>query len=246
MVQTAAAPTHLNLARARGGDERARERVVRQLLPQAERVAARFGGFQQSAEDLTQVALIGLLKAIERFDPTREASFVAYAHALMTGEVRRYVRDTRLVRVPRPIYERVPAFQRALDELRVELQREPSREEIAAALGVTKEDVIEIADAAYSSQPISLDAATEETGGELGIGDVDSDFARVEASATLEPMLRRLTPRERMVIDLRFEEGLSQVEIARGLGLSQTQVSRLIHGALRKLSERGAAGLLQA
>lgn len=226
------------LARARGGDERARDRVVRELMPMAERVARRFSGPQHPIEDLTQVAGIGVLKALERFDPAREAQFSTYAHSLMTGEVQRHVRDSRLVRIPRSIYEQVPGFQRALSRLRVELGREPHRQELADALGVSTEDVVEIMDAALTAQHVSLDAAAEENGGELELGGHDSEFARAEAGADLAPMLSVLTPRERMIIDLRFEDGLSQSEIADGLGLSQTQVSRLIRGALAKLSKR--------
>jgi RNA polymerase sigma-B factor len=226
------------LARARRGDERARDRVVRELMPMAERVARRFSGPQHPIEDLTQVAGIGVLKALERFDPTRAAQFSTYAHALMTGEVQRHVRDSRLVRIPRAIYEQVPAFQRALSRLRLELGREPHRQELADALGVSTEEIVEIMDAALTAQHVSLDAAAEENGGELELGDHDSEFARAEAGADLAPMLSVLTPRERMIIGLRFEEGLSQSEIAEGLGLSQTQVSRLIRGALDKLSKR--------
>jgi RNA polymerase sigma-B factor len=230
-------PTGL-LTRARVGDEFARDRIVRMLMPLAERVARRFAGPQHPVEDLTQVAGIGLLKALERFDPNRDAAFSTYAFALMTGEVQRHVRDSRMVRIPRSIYEQVPAFQRALARLRIELRREPTRDEIADALGVSKEEVVEIMDAALTAQHVSLDAAAEENGGELELGRNDAEFERAEAGAALAPMLSALTPRERMIIDLRFENGLSQSEIAEGLGLSQTQVSRLIRRALEKLAQR--------
>jgi RNA polymerase sigma-B factor len=230
-------PTAL-LTRARVGDEFARDRIVRMLMPLAERVARRFAGPQHPVEDLTQVAGIGVLKALERFDPSRDASFSTYAFALMTGEVQRYVRDSRMVRIPRSIYEQVPVFQRTLARLRIDLRREPTRDEIADALGVSKEDVVELMDAALTAQHVSLDAAADENGGELELGRDDYEFERAEAGATLVPMLSALTPRERMIIDLRFEDGLSQSEIAEGLGVSQTQVSRLIRRALEKLSQR--------
>jgi RNA polymerase sigma-B factor len=226
------------LLRARVGDEFARERIVRMLLPLAERVARRFSGPQHPLEDLTQVAGIGLLKALQRFDPNRDAAFSTYAFALMTGEVQRHVRDSRMVRIPRSIYEQVPRFQRALSRLRLELGREPTRDEIAEALGVSKEDVVEIMDAALTAQHVSLDAAAEEAGGEFELGGHDEEYARAEAGADLEPMLSVLTPRERMIIDMRFEDGLSQSEIAAALSLSQTQVSRLVRRALDKLSRR--------
>jgi RNA polymerase sigma-B factor len=230
-------PSPHTITRARAGDALSREQIVRDLLPMAERVARRFAGSQHPLEDLTQVAGIGLLKAIERFEPTHDAAFATYAHALMTGEVQRHIRDSRMVRIPRSIYEQVPAFQRALSRLRLKHGREPSRDEVAAELGVSREDVIEISDAATNAQHVSLDAAAEEARGELDLGAQDSDFARAEAGAILAPMLETLTPRERMMIDLRFHDGLSQSEIAEGLGLSQTQVSRLIRRALDKLSE---------
>jgi RNA polymerase sigma factor (sigma-70 family) len=231
-------PSRALVEHASSGDERARERLVRTLMPMAQRVARRFAGPQHPVEDLTQVAGIGLLKAIERFDPDRDATFATYAHSLMTGEVRRHIRDSRMVRIPRSIYEQVPVFQRTLSRLRATLGRDPSRQEIADEMGISKEDVIEIAEAAISAQHVSLDAAAEEAGGEFELGDVDTAFDRVEAGADLAPMLSVLTPRERMIIALRFEEGLSQSEIAVGLGLSQTQVSRLIRNAMAKLSRR--------
>jgi RNA polymerase sigma-B factor len=226
------------LARARAGDARARERVVRELMPVAERVAWKFATAHHLAEDLTQVAGIGLLKAIDRYDPSREAAFVTYAHALMTGEIRRHVRDSRMIRIPRPIYEEVPRFQRTLDSLQRELGRSPSRQEIATAMELSTEEVVEIADAALTAHHVSLDSAIEQAGGETSIGGEDYSFEQVEAGADLAPMLRALSPRERMVLDLRFTEGLSQSEIARGMEISPTQVARIIRGALAKLSAR--------
>jgi RNA polymerase sigma-B factor len=212
--------------------------VVREMLPLAEKVARRFAGPQHPIEDLTQVGGIGVLKALERFDPARDAQFSTYAHVLMTGEVRRHVRDSRMVRIPRSIYEQVPAFQRALSRLRLVLGRDATRQELADALGVTKEDVVELMDAALTAQHVSLDAAAEDNGGELELGGHDEAFARAEAGADLQPMLTVLTPRERMIIHMRFDEGLSQSEIADSLRISQTQVSRLVRRALDKLSKR--------
>jgi RNA polymerase sigma factor (sigma-70 family) len=226
------------IARARAGDAYARDAIVRELMPMAQRVASRFAGSQHPAEDLAQVAGIGLLKALERFDDTRDAAFSTYAHSLMTGEVRRHIRDSRMVRIPRSIYEQVPNFQRTLSRLRFQLGREPTRAEIAADLGITVEDVIEVADAALHAQHVSLDAAAENSGGELPLAARDDGYARAEAGADLAPMLSVLTERERMIIDYRFQDGLSQLEIADGMGISQTQVSRLIRQALDKLSKR--------
>jgi RNA polymerase sigma-B factor len=223
--------------RAQGGDIRSRDALVAELMPVAERVGRRFASPHHPSEDLSQVAGIGILKAIERFDATRDAAFGAYAHALMTGEVRRHMRDSRLVRVPRSIYEQVPRFQRALEQLGAKHGRRPTRDELALHLGVTKEELIEVADAAMTAQPVSLDQSIEDAGGESHMAQDDREFARAEAGAALAPMLRSLTPRERMIVDLRFTEGLSQAEIGDGLGLSQTQVSRLLRGALAKLSK---------
>src|SRR3954449_3631882 len=129
---------HARLARrAQGGDERARDRLVHELMPVADRVARRFATSHHPAEDLAQVAGIGLLKAIDRFDDGRETAFATYAQALMTGEIRRHLRDSRLMRIPRPLWEQVPRFQRALDRLRSELGRSPTRAELAERLGVS-------------------------------------------------------------------------------------------------------------
>lgn len=225
------------VARSRRGDEHARDALVRELLPMAERVARRFASPHHPSEDLAQVAGIGLLKAIDRFEPGREAVFATYAHALMTGEVRRHLRDARLMRVPRPIYEQVPRFQRALDRLTAGLGREPTRRELAEELGLSKEDVIEIADAALTSNLVSLDSPLAEASAHSA-GRHDEGFEQVEAGVALQPLLSRLSSRERMVLDLRFDDGLSQSEIAAGLGLSQTQVSRILRRAIAKLSEQ--------
>jgi RNA polymerase sigma-B factor len=235
-------PSEALLMRARSGDAQACDRIMRELMPVAERVARRFASASHPAEDLAQVASIGLLKAIDRFDPAHETAFTTYAHALMTGEIRRHVRDSRMVRIPRSIYEQVPRFQRTFDDLRRQLGRAPSRQEIALAMGLSKEEVIEIADAAVNAQHVSLDTGLEDGSGEtqFGAGE-DRGFEQAEAGADLVPMLRALSPRERMIINLRFGEGLSQAEIATGMGLSQTQVSRLIRQALAKLSARAGA-----
>ena len=229
------------VTRAQRGDERAREHIVHELMPAAEWIARRFATHHHPAEDLAQVAGIGLLKAIERYDRSREAAFATYAQALMTGEVRRHLRDSRLMRVPRPIYEQVPRFQRALDRLSSSLGRAPKRAEIAEAMGVSVEEVIEIADAALTAQPVSLESALADFGGEAHIGAEDLSFEQVENGVALEPMLSSLTERERMVLDMRFEESLSQSEIAAGLGISPTQVSRILRGALAKLSDKALA-----
>src|SRR3954470_24820808 len=141
-------PPRALLARARKGDSLARDMVVRQLMPVAERLARKFATPHHPAEDLKQMAAIGLVKALDRYDPKREAAFVTYAHALMTGEIRRHLRDSRMIRIPRGIYEEVPRFQRTLDSLQRELGRAPTRDELAAAMELSKEEVVEIADAA--------------------------------------------------------------------------------------------------
>src|SRR5258705_10800226 len=170
-------------------------------MPAAERVARRFASASHPAEDLAQVAGIGLLKAIDRFDPAHETAFGTYAHALMTGEIRRHLRDSRMVRIPRSIYEQVPRFQRTIDELRRELGRPPLRAEIAMAMGLSKEDVIEIADAALNAQHVSLDTGIEEGASELQFGSgEDRGFAQAEAGADLTPMLRALSPLQRSII----------------------------------------------
>src|SRR3954452_10284639 len=207
VIESPTSPERALIRRAQEGSTRSRDILVDRYMPLCDRVGRRFSGAQHPAEDLTQVAGIGLLKAIERFDAELDNAFSTYAHALMTGEVRRHIRDSRMVRIPRSIYERAPAFQRALSKLRAEFDREPTRDEVAIEMGLSHEEIIEIEDAAIHAQHVSLDAAADEAGGEFELGVTDAAFARAEAGVRLAPMLESLTARERMILDLRFEDG---------------------------------------
>jgi RNA polymerase sigma-B factor len=198
------------IERARSGDAAARDQLVREFAPMAGRIGRRFATSMHPHQELTQVAEMAVLKALDRHDTSRDAAFAAYAQARMAGEVRRHIRDSRMVHVPRSLHEQVPALRRALTRLRSELGREPTLYRLAAELQVTKEEVIEIIDAASHGEE-------------------------------LEHVLSELTPPERMVVDLRFEEGLSQTAIATALALAETQVSRVIRQGLDKLAHGAGA-----
>src|SRR3954462_7401437 len=158
VIESPTSPERALIRRAQEGSTRSRDILVDRYMPLCDRVGRRFSGAQHPAEDLTQGAGIGLLKATERSDAQLDNVFSTYAHALMTGEVRRHIRDSRMVRIPRSIYEQVPRLQRKQSQLRSDLGRTPTNEELATALGVSRDDVIQLLDAATHAQHVSLDA----------------------------------------------------------------------------------------
>jgi RNA polymerase sigma-B factor len=228
---------------ARTRDVDARERLVERYLPLARSVARRYARGNEPLDDLMQVASLGLLKAIDRFDPDRGLAFSSFAVPTIAGELRRHFRDRCwTVRPPRGISERMLQVDRATNELGARLGRPPTVREIGQALELTDEDVLEAWQARRDLTCASLDEPapghdTEDAtrGDELGV--VDPGFARARDRATLEALATDLTERERRVLELRFEHDLTQDEIGRQVGVSQMQVSRLIRGAVAKLSE---------
>jgi RNA polymerase sigma-B factor len=224
------------------GDTRARELLVDRYLPLARRLARRYQRAEEPIEDLVQVASLGLLKAIDGFDVAREIPFSSYAVPTILGELRRHFRDrTWSVRVPRDLQELVLRVDSTVTALSEEKHRSPSVSEIARTLKVTEEQVLEALEAAGAYRAASLDAPrsmpgeeSEESVGDV-IGDADEGFARAEERATLEPLLTRISERERLVLRLRFSEDLTQAEIGERIGVSQMQVSRLIRQALARL-----------
>jgi RNA polymerase sigma-B factor len=235
-------------ARVRGhGDTRAREQLIERYLPLARRLARRYQRAEEPLEDLVQVACLGLIKAIDRFDIHREVVFSSYAVPTILGELKRHFRDrTWSVRVPRDLQELALRVDRTVTRLSVGKRRSPSVSEIAEAVGATEEQVLEALEAAGAYRAGSLDAprivqgeeATESVADTLG--EVESGFTRAEERATLEPLLARISARERTVLELRFDEDLTQAEIGERIGVSQMQVSRLIRQALARL--RGGLG----
>ncbi len=225
----------------RQGDQHAREELVQRLLPLARRMARRYRRSDEPLDDLVQVATLGLIKAIDRFDPARETAFSSYAVPTMLGELKRYFRDNGwAVHVPRGMQERVMQVDNAVKELSRKLGRSPSAAEVAEATGATAEQVLEAMEAASAYDAVSLESYRfgDEGDGETyaeSIGVEDERFELVEYGATIEPTLQALPARDRIVLHLRFVEDLTQAEIAERVGVSQMHVSRLIRRALERL-----------
>ncbi len=231
-------------ARARAGDAWARERLAERYLPLARRLARRYQRSEEPLEDLVQVASLGLLKAIDRFDTSRDVAFSSFAVPTILGELKRHFRDrTWSVRVPRDLQELALRVDRAVAELSLGKRRAPTVAELAAALDVDEEQVLEALRAAGAYHAGSLDAPRPGGGGvdtpgeSLAdvLGEEEDGFRRAEERATLAPLLAHVSSRERLVLTLRFGEDLTQAEIGERIGVSQMQVSRLIRQALIRL-----------
>jgi RNA polymerase sigma-B factor len=224
------------------GDARARELLVERYLPLAHRLARRYQRAEEPLEDLVQVASLGLIKAVDRFQVDREVVFSSYAVPTILGELKRHFRDrTWSVRVPRDLQELALRVDRAVTRLSLGKRHSPSIGEIAHTVGASEEQVLEALEAAGAYRAGSLDAPRSNSGEEAGesvadtLGQDESGFRRAEERATLEPLLARISPRERVVLELRFGEDLTQAEIGERIGVSQMQVSRLIRQALSRL-----------
>ena len=222
----------------------ARDRLIRRYLPLANSVARRFNrGQRVPLEDLQQVAAIGLLKALDRYDPTHGAAFSTFAVPTMQGEILRYFRDfTWTVRPPRELQERAIRIEREREQLTNDLGRNPTARELAAQVGCTAEDLLDASEAAHARASDSFDrqVTTQEGDGVTlaeRLGDEDPGFAAVEASATLDRLLDTLSERDQLVLRLRFREDLTQTEVARRIGCSQMHVSRIQRTALAQLAE---------
>lgn len=218
--------------------ERVRERLITGYLPVAEHIARKFGNRGQPVEDLRQVAMIGLINAVDRFDPEQGREFLAFAVPTITGEVRRYFRDSAwAVRVPRRLKELSQTVRRTSERLSRQLGHSPRPSDIAAELGVPIEEVYEglQANLAYETDSLDRPVAGAAPMGEIAFGDVDPRLESVADRVALYPALARLPPREALIVSLRFFGDLTQTEIARRVGLSQMHVSRLLAASLRTL-----------
>jgi RNA polymerase sigma-B factor len=222
------------------GDEAARDQIVARFMPLAERLARRYGWGREPVEDLVQVACMGLVKAVGRFDHERGVAFSTYAVPTIVGELKRHLRDTTWsVHVSQRMRQRVLEVTRAADQLRGRIGRSPTAEEIAEALDMPVICVVEAAEAATAYDAASLDqpgVSEQSTGnGNPAIGFEDERFELVEYGAILQPALGALPGRERLILRLRFDRDMTQDEIARALGMSQMHVSRLLRRSLGKL-----------
>jgi RNA polymerase sigma-B factor len=222
------------------GDREARSRLVERHLPLARRLAARYGGGFEGGEDLQQVAAMGLVKAIDRFDPERGLALSTFAVPTILGELKRHLRDTSwAVRVPRDLQELALRVERESGRMERALGRAPTVAELAAEAGVSVEAVLEAMEARRAHRALSLDAPQPGEDGDSDemsahIGTVDPELSQAEDRALLAPLLARLPARDREILRLRFGEDLTQSEIGQRLGVSQMHVSRLIRRALAR------------
>lgn len=225
------------------GDERARELLVERFMPVARKLAWRYRGAREPLEDLVQVASVGLLNAIDRFDATRGTSFTSFAVPTMIGEIKRYFRDLGWsVHVPRSSQELALKVENAQRKLMPTIGRSPTVHELAQYLELSIEDVLDALEASAAHHSTSLDAPREDGGEELGtladsLGADDERFELIEFGATLAPAARQLSQRERRVLALRFLEDRTQSEIAEQIGVSQMQVSRILRQSVARLGE---------
>jgi RNA polymerase sigma-B factor len=222
-----------------GGDREAREQLVERHLPLVRALARRYAGRGEPLEDIEQVGAIGLLKAIDRYELSREVALTTYATPNVVGEIKRHFRDRGwAIRIPRGLQELNSRMSAAIERLTSSLGRSPTIAEIAGELKATPEQVLEALEAGSAYAPMSL-STTPSREGELdpleALGTEDEAFERTEQRATLEPTLRALPEREREILRKRFEEGLTQTQIAEQVGISQMHVSRLIRKSLARM-----------
>ena len=219
-------------------DPAIRTTLIESHLGLVEYLARRFAGRGEPLDDLIQVATIGLVKAVDRFDPGREVEFSTYATPTIVGELKRHFRDKGwAVRVPRRLQELNLRLGSIISSLSQELQRSPTVAEIAKAAEATEDEVLEALDSAHAYSLISLDASTGEEGLSYHeqIGSEDEALEALEDRVSVGPLLRQLPARERRMLHLRFFKGMTQSEIAQELGISQMHVSRLLAKTLATL-----------
>lgn len=226
------------------GDERAREELFTRFLPLARKLAARYANPHEPLEDLVQVASMGLLGAIDRFDPSRGVRFPAFAVPTILGELKRYFRNTGWsAHVPRGAQELALRVDRAARDMSAATGRHPRVSELAEYLEISPEDVLTGLDAATAHYSVSLDAPLGGAEGDepdtLGdsVGQADDRYGLVDMTASIAAAVGRLPYLERRALTLRLEQDMKQTDIAHELGCSQMQVSRLLRRAAAKLHE---------
>ncbi len=222
---------------ARTRDPALRDELVATHLGLAQHLARRFSHRGESPDDLMQVASIGIVKSVDRFDPDRGVEFSTFAARTVVGELKRHFRDRGWsVRAPRRVQELYLEIGHTTAELSQRFGRPPTVAELSEATGATTEAVLEALEAGSAYRATSIDAPTRDEGNLAeSLGDVDADFEHAEDRSVLGPALATLAPREQMVVRLRFVDGLTQAEIAARIGVSQMHVSRLLAASLRQL-----------
>ena len=217
---------------------------MRRYMPFAKSLTQRYRGASESFDDLLQVAGLGLVNAIDRFDPERGVPFTAFAYPTILGELKRHFRDrVWTVRVPRGLHDRMAEVEKSIEALTKELQRAPSIGEVAESLGVDQIEVLEVLEANNNRRPLSLDRPPgaedgDEAPGDEWIGDEDAGFELVEGKVAVDSALPSLDERERLVLRLRFVEDMTQSQIAERIGHSQMHVSRILRGSLQRIRDR--------
>lgn len=224
---------------------RLRDELVRGHLPVAQHIARRFSRRGEPEEDLEQVATLGLINAVDRYDPDRGTDFLSYAVPTITGEVRRHFRDQAWsMRVPRRLKDLNVTLSAAMSQMSQTLGRAPNAPELAEHLGISKEEVLEALEASNAYRSGSLDEmlVDDPDSGKVSdlLGEADAALEQVEYQQTLAPLLEKLPQRERTIIKLRFFGNLTQSQIAEHVGISQMHVSRLLAKTLVQL--RGDVG----
>lgn len=226
------------------GDMDAREKLVMSHLNLVRFIANKFKNRGEPIDDLIQVGYLGLLKAIDRFDPSRGLEFTTFATPTIMGEIKRHFRDKGWsVRVPRRLQELSAKVNQATDTLTSQLQRSPTIAEIADYLDATVDEVLEAMESSSAYSSVSLEAPSgaddDDTPSVIGrYATEDSDLAFTDDRIIIEEALASFSPRERDVIEMRFLKGMTQIEIAEKLGISQVQVSRLLRRTLKKIQDK--------
>jgi len=227
----------------RTGERATRDRIVAEYMPLVVALARRYSGRGEGLDDLIQVGSIGLIKAIDRFDPGRGLEFTTYAVPTIVGEIKRHFRDkVGGMRVPRRLKELHLRISSVTNELTTSLGRAPTIPELAFAAGVTEPEVAEALEVASAFRLLSLSAGAEnEDGDEVSlidlIGDDEPAYRTADNRLLLRTGLRRLEGRERAILHMRFYAGLTQSEIAAEVGISQMHVSRMIRKSLASLAD---------
>lgn len=219
-----------------------RDQIIESHLPLVTHTARKFAGRGEPLDDLIQVGTVGLIKAIDRFDPSKGFEFSTFAIPTIVGEIKRYFRDkTWAVQVPRRLQELGAAVNRAISELTQALDQSPTINQIAEHLGVDADDVVDAMNANSAYSAISLDSnPSDDESPTLGqrVGKIDEALEGVEYRESLRPLLAALPDREQTILVMRFFENKSQSDIAKELGISQMHVSRILTATLTQL--RGA------
>lgn len=228
-------------ARAKAGDETAREKLVEGNLRLVLSVIQRFAGRGETADDLFQVGCVGLIKAIDNFDVSQNVRFSTYGVPMIIGEIRRYLRDNSAIRVSRSTRDTAYRVLQAREKLLREQQREPTVEQIARELDIPREEVVLAMDAVVD--PVSLsEPVYSDSGDTVTVMDQVRDTKNTDEDwlerIALKDALSRLTPRERRILAMRFSDGKTQMEVSDEIGISQAQVSRLEKNAIKAIKKQ--------